>query len=204
MPPLSLTLILVLALSQDDTPDSTLLARRIKNGDREAFRVFFDRHHGRLFGYLCSRGIDADAAEDLVQTAFLYIWEHRAEINPDQSLRAYLFRIGYTRALNHLRDSSRTTTDSEVERIAGRENSPERNAINAELRERIDAAIADLPERRRAVFELCFLQDCTYREAAEALDVTIKTVESHMRLALRDLREALSPLIGSDEAEDEP
>jgi RNA polymerase sigma-70 factor (ECF subfamily) len=41
------------------------------------------------------------------------------------------------------------------------------------------------------VFELCFLQDCTYREAADALDVTPKTVETHMRLALRDLRDAL-------------
>jgi RNA polymerase sigma-70 factor (ECF subfamily) len=132
------------------------------------------------------------AAEDLVQNAFLYIWEHRDDIDPDQSLRAYLFRIGYTRALNHHRDTAAIDDEADVERAQAPERStPESDALQAELRKQIDAAIAALPERRRAVFELCFLQDCTYQEAADALDISRKTVETHMRLALRDLRSAL-------------
>jgi RNA polymerase sigma-70 factor (ECF subfamily) len=189
----SFGLLLLLALALEDTPTERDLAERIKDGDRTAFRRFFERHHGRLLGYLRSRGIPSDVAEDLVQNAFLYVWEHRDEIDPNQSLRAYLFRIGYTRALNHHRDTSKFDADADLERAPSSEQgTPEANAMNAELRAQIDDAIGALPERRRAVFELCFLQDCAYQEAADALDITQKTVEAHMRLALRDLREALA------------
>jgi RNA polymerase sigma-70 factor (ECF subfamily) len=190
-PPSVGPLLLLLALALGDAPEDRSLAERIKEGDRAAFRHFFDRHHGRLLGYLRSRGVPSPKAEDIVQTAFLYVWEHRSEIDPDQSLRAYLFRIGYTRAMNHFRDASKFDLDATAETQQAEQNTPESDALNAELRAQIDEAIAALPERRRAVFELCFLQDCTYREAADALDVTPKTVETHMRLALRDLRDAL-------------
>jgi RNA polymerase sigma-70 factor (ECF subfamily) len=187
-------LLAVLALALEEDPPPDVLAERIKDGDRAAFRTFFERHHGRLFGYLCSRGLDAATAEDLVQKAFLYVWEHRAEIDPDQSLRAYLFRIGYTRALNHHRNASRTEPEATLDDTPGTQAPPDEETINAELRSALDNAIAALPDRRRAVFELCFLRDFTYREAATALDIRPRTVETHMRLALRDLREALSEL----------
>jgi RNA polymerase sigma-70 factor (ECF subfamily) len=189
--------IVLLATAPGGDLDAEELARRIRDGDREAFRAFFERHHGRLLGYVRSRGVPAEAAEDLVQNAFLYVWQHRDRIAPSQSLRAYLFRIGYTRALNHLRDTDRIAGGVDPQDAAARQpdwasaDTPETDAFNAELRRQIDAAVAALPERRRAVFELCFLEGLTYREAADALDVTRKTVENHMRLALQDLREAL-------------
>jgi RNA polymerase sigma-70 factor (ECF subfamily) len=190
-------LLLVLALAAAEKPPEDLAAR-IREGDREAFRTFFDRHHGRLLGYLRSRGLSQSEAEDVVQNAFLYIWEHRREIDPDKSLRAYLFRIGYTRGLNRLRDASKFDPDAEVAEQSdrgdrsSRPETPEADVLTAELRAQIDDAIAALPEKRRAVFELCFLRDYTYREAAQALDISPKTVETHIRLALRDLRETLA------------
>lgn len=192
MSSLPAALLVLLAFARENPSGDASLARRIKNGDHSAFRRFFDRHHGRLLGYLRSRGVPDAEAEDIVQTAFLYVWQHRSEIDPDQSLRAYLFRIGYTRALNHFRDESKIDGDAEVDRVpSSAHSSPEAEALNAELQAQIDEAIAALPERRRAVFELCFLRDFTYREAAEALDIARKTVENHMRLALRDLRASL-------------
>jgi RNA polymerase sigma-70 factor (ECF subfamily) len=189
-------LILLLAAtgpgSRDEDLDARERARRIKNGDRAAFRQFFDRHHGRLLGYVRSKGVPPEEAEDIVQNAFLYIWNHRDRIDPNQSLRAYLFRIGYTRALNHRRDTAKFDDATEPQDAASSDRrTPETEAMAADVRRQIDAAIAELPDRRRAVFELCVLQDLTYREAADALDITRKTVENHMRLALRDLREAL-------------
>jgi RNA polymerase sigma-70 factor (ECF subfamily) len=192
MSPSPAVLLLLLALGLEEASPDPSLAERIKNGDRDAFRTFFDRHHGRLLGYLRSRGVPQSEAEDIVQNAFLYLWEHRDDIDPDQSIRAYLFRIGYTRALNHFRDASKFEADAATEQPQRpASDTPEADALNAELRAQIDEAVAALPERRRLVFELCFLQDYTYQEAAEALDIARKTVENHMRLALRDLREAL-------------
>ncbi len=68
---------------------------------------------------------------------------------------------------------------------------PEDDARKSQLEEAIDWAIADMPERRGEVFTLCFLEEFTYREAAETLDVSRKTVENHMGLALKDIRSAL-------------
>ena len=57
-------------------------------------------------------------------------------------------------------------------------------------------AVEALPERRRAVFELCFLQELTYREAAEALGISIKTVENQMGHALKAIRKAMEGYVG--------
>jgi RNA polymerase sigma-70 factor (ECF subfamily) len=176
------------------SPDARDLAQRIRDGDRDAFRTFFDRHHGTLYGFLQSRGVSAADAEDLVQNAFLYVWQHRDRIDPDRSLRAYLFRIGHTRALNHHRDAARVDPDATVDRTPSRDATPDAEALTREQRARIDDAIADLPERRRMVARLCLVNGFTYQEAASVLDVARKTVENHMRLALKDLRDALADL----------
>lgn len=184
--------LLLLGLALRDDPDARDLARRIRDGDREAFRMFFDRHHGRLFGYVCSRGISEDAAADIVQNAFVYVWTHRDNIDPERSLRSYLFRIGYTRALNHLRDHGDANDDLDLDlRSDEQARSPEHDAQMRLLRETVDEAIQTLPERRRAAFTLCFIEGMSYREAADALDVTRKTIENHISHALRDLRETL-------------
>jgi len=183
--------LLLLGLALRDEPEAEDLARRIRDSDREAFRAFFDRHHGRLFGYVCSRGVPEDAAADIVQNAFIYVWTHRENIDPDRSLRSYLFRIGYTRTLNFFRDhGDRPDVDLDLEQDDATP-TPDADAQITLLRETVDAAIEQLPERRRAAFRLCFIEGMSYREAAEALDVTRKTIENHISHALRDLREAL-------------
>lgn len=177
---------------QED-PDESTLAARIRDGDREAFRRFYERHHATLFRYLRRRGASTEVAEDLIQKAFLYVWEHRQRIDPEQSLRGYLFRIGYTRMLNHVRDTISRDTEATPDDHAASTPTPVDEATYRDLHEALDAAIEQLPERRREVFELCFVEDLTYREAADALDISHKTVESHMRHAFQDLRDTLEP-----------
>lgn len=183
-------LLLAFAFSRSSELDSSELARSIKTGDHNAFKTFFEAHHDALFRYLLSKGIDNNTAEDLLQKAFVYIWEHRQKIDPSKSLRAYLFRIGYTRMLNHIRDQAKFDDSEELPAITSNRN-PEADTRTAELQNAIDRAIKEMPEKRGLVFEMCFIQEFTYRETAETLDVSIKTVENHMGLALKDIREAL-------------
>lgn len=192
-----LSLLLALALADDRALDPSLenveVARRIREGDRAAFRAFFDRYHGMLYGYLRRRGVDPAVCEDLTQQAFVKIWERRKDIRPEKSLRAYLFRIGYNSALNHFRDTAKFTDDAVLDseqlvRPSGAD--PVDDAEYAIMLEHLHRVVEQLPERRRAVFELCFLEDLTYREAAAALDISIKTVENQMSAALKVLREA--------------
>ncbi len=172
--------------------DDAELARRIRNGDQQAFRMFFERYHAFLLHYLERMGVAPEVAEDLVQQAFLAIWERRTQIDPNRSLRAFLFRIGHNRALNHFRDTRRLNSDEALLELSDPAPGADRQTDAALLRARLEEAIARLPERRRAVFELCFLQDLTYREAAEVLGISPKTVENQMTQALRQLRTALA------------
>ncbi|MCA1801580.1 MAG: sigma-70 family RNA polymerase sigma factor [Rhodothermaceae bacterium] len=190
-------ILLYLAVSGSTGLNDRDLARRIRSGDLKAFRQFFEDHKALLTGFLRKRQVPDDVAGDIIQNAFITIWERRTEIDENKSLRAYLFRISYTRALNHFRDTAKFTVshvndESPLLHIPGSgQTGPEQQADYAIIRDALDRIIAGMPEKRSAVFELCFLQELTYREAAEVLDVSIKTVENHMALALKTVREGM-------------
>ncbi len=190
--------LLLLALQPAAGPDERALAERIRDGDRASFRVFFDLHHGRLYGFLRRRGVAPAVCDDLVQTAFVAVWERRAQIDPSRSLRALLYRIAYTRALNHFRDTSRLEPLGDLDDLTGAPGydaaAPDRDTAAGLVERQLHRAVAALPERRRAVFEMCFLQELTYREAAEVLGIEVKTVENQMGRALKSIRASLSAL----------
>lgn len=183
-------MIVLLAIADSAALDDPALAQRIKQGDTEAFKAFFERYHGLLYGYLRRRSLPAPACEDLIQNAFLTIWERRDEIDETKSLRSFLFKIGYTRALNYFRDNAKFADSTQIDDAVSPA-APDHEAAYTLMTRTLQAAVASLPERRRAVFELCFLQEMTYREAADILDISIKTVENQMGHALKTIRQAM-------------
>ena len=187
MQTLVLYLLILLALQQGVEPDDPKLLKAIKNGDHAAFKKFFDKHHKFLYHFLLKRGMSEQQAEDLLQQAFVMIWEKRSEIDPNKSLRSYLFRIAYTRMLNVIRDHSKFE-DSEEDFIHESDEETDKDLANQELATAIERAISSMPEKRQAVFRLCFIQEFTYQDAADTLGVSVKTVENHMGLALKELR----------------
>lgn len=185
-------ILLLLGAAVDQDSDDAEIYLRIKNGDQKAFKTFFDNHHDELYRYLKQKGLAKEAAEDLIQKAFVYIWENRDGIDETKSLRAYLFRIAYTRMLNLFRDHSKFDKNQEVPDLAHTGNSADEPIHRKELNRTIENAISSMPDKRQEVFRLCFLQEFTYKEAAETLEVSVKTIENHMGLALKDLRSSLS------------
>ena len=184
-------LIILLAASTRNDPEHQEIARKIKNGDQTAFKHFFNQYYQSLFRFLLSHNVAKEVAEDLIQNAFIYIWDHRSNIDPDKSLRAYLFQIGYTRLLNHFRDNKKFN-NSEAVPEQSFELTPEDEVRGSQLKAAVKKAIDQMPKKRRAVFQLCFMEELTYREAAETMGITRKTVENHMGLAFKDIRASLS------------
>ncbi|MEQ9310273.1 MAG: RNA polymerase sigma-70 factor [Balneolaceae bacterium] len=185
-----LYLLFLLAVRGVQNQDNPELLRAIRNGDHGAFKKFFEHHHSYLYHFLLKKGISKQQAEDLVQQAFVMIWEKRAQIDETKSLKAFLFRIAYTRMLNVFRDTAKFDGNADLSTEAG-ESSTEKSIEIQELGKAIETSISSMPEKRQAVFRLCFIQEFTYKEAAEFLEVSVKTIENHMGLALKDLRRKL-------------
>lgn len=151
--------------------------------------------------YLTQLGLSKDDAKDVVQQAFLAVWNKRAEIDPTQSLRAYLFRSGRNAGFNLKRARAREVglpEDAAAGAMAVSEDELERTEETESLTSTLAKAIKQLPPRRREVFELCFVDGLTYSEAASVLDLSPKTIENQMRHALKALRKFLVDYSATD------
>lgn len=194
MPVISL-LIVLLGLSAASNPrtDQELTAG-VASSDRSAFRALFERYNVPLHRFLVRLGVATEIAEDILQDVFVGLWNSRARLDPARSVRAYLYRACRNRAANHFRNRARRS-DASVEMSPDHEPAPDDALAFVLLRDRVNEAIATLPERRRVVFELCFMSGLSYKEAAAALDISPKTVENQMGHALKTIREYLQPYL---------
>lgn len=160
----------------------------LRRGDEKAFDALFRAWYTPLVRYAHSFADgDFDAAEDLVQESFAKLWTQRTTLDFQHSLKAYLYRMVHNQALNRLR-AQRTH-----ERFAGHQlrhmaNEHEAPKDDPELQEHIETALNALPAQCRQVFGLSRFEELKYREIAEQLGISIKTVETHMGKALRILR----------------
>ena len=176
------------------TVSDSELAAGLRRGEESSFKELFDRYHAPLYRYLLRKGVPSAAAEDILQNAFMALWERRENTDPTKSLKGYLYRTCHNRAANYFRDQGKFVIGddgSEATVAPTQESDAGYNALQAAL----EVAVAMLPERRRAVFELCFIDGLTYREAAEVLGVSTKTVENQMGHALRAIRKHITPLL---------
>lgn len=183
-------LVILLALRDMDPGEEKELLLQIREGNHQAFEQFFKQYHSYLYHYLMKRGVGEQQAEDLVQQAFVMVWEKRNDLDPEGNLRAFLFRIAYTRMLNVFRDSGKFDRSDAIPEINSEINA-DQPIENEQLKDAIDNAVSSLPGKRQDVFRLCYLQQFTYRQAGDILGISEKTVENHMGLALKDLRAKL-------------
>jgi len=194
------SVLLILALSKSSDLDDRELSLAIKSGNQKAFETFYDRHYEAIYRFLMSRGMSHDEAQDLAQKAFLMIWEKRNGIDESKSLRAFLFRIAYTRMLNHIEYHSKfdQNIDPGDGSVTDSVESTEKELDHKELLNQIQKLIIAMPDKRGTVFQLCFMKEFTYKETAESMDISVKTVENHMTLAFRDIREGLKSIYGDE------
>jgi RNA polymerase sigma-70 factor (ECF subfamily) len=177
-----------------DALDSALL-ERLNKGDAEAFKAIFDIYATPLVLYARSLLGSTPAAEDTVHDLFTYVWTHRYTLEVSGALRTYLYKAVRNRVWKTFR--SERVTRAFQERVSSVEpiTSPTENADarhnEQELATAIERAVAALPERAREIWLLNRQSHLSYAEIAQVLNVSIKTVETHMGRALKAMRAAL-------------
>lgn len=178
--------------SRGDDP----LVDRIRGGDREAYGHLFRTHCEDLCRFALNYVDHLRVAEDLVQDVFFDLWVERRSLEVEQSLKAYLYGMVRHRAISHLR---RKQTRGKWIRNGDLQDLPPRMLADwsgsgletKEQKQRAKRAIEALSERQHQIFVLSRRYDLTYSEIAVALDISVKTVETHMGRALKFLREEL-------------
>ncbi|RMG66948.1 MAG: RNA polymerase sigma-70 factor [Bacteroidetes bacterium] len=171
-----------------------LLARVCQHDDYQAFEVLFHRYQPSLRLYALKLSSSEILAEEIVSDVFIKIWKSRQQLELRGSLRSYLFTAIRNQSLDYLRRRQR---DRMVQPTcsfpdnACEDASPEDMIIYHETLEKVEAAISALPPQGQYIFRLSRDEGLKYREIAERLNLSIKTVETHMRRSLIFLRREL-------------
>lgn len=162
-------------------------------GDKKAFRDLFRRLYIPLCMFANSKVRNQEAAREIVQELFVHLWEKRKEIIIHTSLTSYLYRSVHHASLNYLKHNSivERTHIHIAESSSEQPVQPDAIAEEGELYENLHSALNLLPERTRIIFEKVRFEGKKYREVADELNISVKTVEAHMSDALRFLRNAL-------------
>lgn len=167
-----------------------MLFNEIRKGEEEAFNQAFDLYYARLCYFADKLLHDFDLSRSVVQQIFVDLWIKREKLMVS-SLQSYLYQSVRNSALDvlkHKKVESRYLSSLEL-------NEPnEMNDLieDAELADRISRAIQNLPERCREIFVMCRFEDLKYAEVADKLNISVKTVEMQIGIALKKLRKELS------------
>ena len=168
------------------------LSLGVKNSNSAAFKILFYRYYESLYSFFWNRTQSEELAKDFVQDVFTRLWQHRDNLNPDLSIKSYIFRI----AQNILIDFFRKKKTQAVSHEEFSKNEPTENPSELyDLEESVVKAISDLPDDLRVVFLLNRFDGLKYKEIADSLNISIKTVESRMSKTLKILRQSLDYLL---------
>ncbi|WP_207535232.1 RNA polymerase sigma-70 factor [Desertivirga arenae] len=167
--------------------------------DEKAFEALFKTYYARLIFFANRFVNDEDVSREMVSEVFTRLWEERNSLSIKTSVNAYLYRTVQNRCLNYLKHKK---IESEYVNYLARHNmlseipALHRNpAQERELKEQIHKAIEELPEKCRDIFKLSRFKNMKNKEIAESLQISQKTVERHMTIALDRLRQGLKHLL---------
>lgn len=167
--------------------------KRLSEGDQSAFRAVFEHYYPRVCEFV-RRLVKSDAlAEDVAQDIFVKVWERREIFGVEvRSFGNYIYVMSRNAALNALRRTGRISPYAEEQASLPSSDSMEEEYYAREKELLIRLVVCRMPEQRRRVFELSRYMGMDNQTIATTLNISKKTVENHLTLALRTLRAALA------------
>jgi len=168
---------------------------QIRKGDISAFEKVFREYYAPLTLFANSFVKDKDIAEEIVQDFFYNFWKNKEHIVIQSSLKSYLFQSIRNKALKYLRhEAVKNKYISDVLERSGDDNKTYQPNIYElkELEKKINDALAKLPANCIKIFKMNRFEGLKYREIAEKLNISVKTVEANISKALSQLRDELS------------
>ncbi len=176
------------------------ILKGINRGDKKIYDLVFKSYYPGLCAFARDYLRSHDAAREISQEVFLYLWENRGKLRINTSLKAYLYRSVHNRCLNYIRDNL-TLTHKEIHLDQLKNNAdllfieiPEGvfdKFYSEQMENELETAIELLPEQCRRIFRLCRYENLTYKEIAKRLNISPSTIKTQMSRAMNKLREKM-------------
>lgn len=163
----------------------------------ESFEAIFQEHHKSLCNLAFNIVRDKEAAKDIVQDVFFKLWKNRSEIHFGDKIKNYLFNATSHAAINYLRFNKKILRVNDATELDGLQISPASDELTSyrELEMRVRNAIDKLPPKCKTIYLMSRHEGMKYQEIADALEISLKTVENQMGIALQKLRDDLKPFL---------
>ena len=187
-----------------DQPDpDAVLMLRVKRGDRTAFAELVEKYKQPVLNFIYRTLRDEAEAEDLAQNVFLQVYKSRSRYRRTAKFSTWLFTIARNLCLNELRRRSRHPAESIEETHTDNEDQPQRQyedksqmappekLLHGELAQKIEEALAELPENQRSASLLCRQDELSYEEIAGVLDCSLSATKSLIHRGRETLKEKL-------------
>lgn len=165
---------------------------------KQKFRALYLKYYEPLCNYAFRYLTNSDEAEDIVQSLMTKVWEQKEKLNNIENIESYLFRAVYNACLNKIQQQKSQEGFRDYNqyklKLIEMENF-EQTFYQWEIKENMDNEIAKLTPRAKQIFEMRFYENMRYKKIAEQLDISERTVETHLQNALKILRKKLKKYI---------
>ena len=178
-------------MNQDENIDK--LVKGLMRGDKKSFDGLYNYYYPKLYTFSKSFLKVEDDINDILQETFIKLWDNRHNIKNVETFNSWIFTVTKNAVVSFFRTKIK---DRDFEGRVKQMATSERLVFNSDLeyedlKERVEQIIDQLPEKRRKIFKLSREEALSYRDIAERMDISIKTVEDHMLYSLRFLRKRL-------------
>ena len=179
--------------------DERELVLRLIDGDEDAFCELYAAYKNRLLYFAMKFVKSREFAEDIFQDAFTVVWQSRRFINPDASFSSYLYTIVRNRILNQIRDMANEDKLKEhiLPHAVDSANETNNKILFDDLKDVVSRALEQLTPRQREVFNMSRDLQMSHKEIAEALGVSVNTVQEHISVSLKVIRAYLTKYSGT-------
>lgn len=168
----------------------------LKEGNTSVFRELFNEYHRKVYLYVLSKTNSQYIAEETTQITFIKLWNYRQQLNESEQVGKLIFHIARATCIDLFRKDAVRERVLKLEKPAEADTWQISDTVEVnELQQRIKHVVGNMPPVRRKVFELSRYEFKSYKEIAEQLSLSVKTVENHMALAIKYLRKSLTLLV---------
>lgn len=179
--------------SKIDNLSDNLLVTKIRQNDKDAFKSLYDRYSRKIYFFSLKYISDTSEVEDLVQSVFINVWQSRKSLDPDNSVKSYIYKAAVNYIFNYLKRKKIQNRFIESQILKGeiQSNLTYEQVFFDDLERSINIVVESLPSQQQKIFQLNRTEGLSEQEIARRLGLSVRTVENQTYRALKKVKAIL-------------